>query len=390
MTLVELRESDLSREAHSAQAEATLGQVTDVMTAQLERGISDPYMEAGVTVLTDRLSNDLPTRDFYRGILIERDLPPGFAVNLFFRGVQSLLRHSGELDPGHEYPFVDIKQWSSALDKMMTIDEERSKLREILLNKDTITTVYERYAGAQAMLNLFFPPDQRLHVADLGCGANYGLRGMSFGEPFADIKYQPGEADMIESLIRQPVNLAYGLGVDLADPEDPEVIRWRNDCRYPSELTADELEKTELFVARLRGVQNVEFLQRNVLKDPIPVPQRADGKEGFDACILSTMCYQMKPKDQLATRIRAEGLLNPSGLMIVQDFAEKVPINGDYPIGLDFVADWAPGTYRTFVLGPQTDGVPAEMLRWTSGRCREVSLGEDFHHIVSPGSRRTA
>ncbi|MBI1862806.1 class I SAM-dependent methyltransferase [Candidatus Microgenomates bacterium] len=373
MTAIHEKYRDIGTPEDFARADDALGRIAETFAAQRERPL-DPVIGAFQEVLLDRFQQASPTRDFYRNILAERFIPPGFAVNLFFRGSQAIQMRN-ESEPGYPEGFESSERWETALDRMLKDEEERKSLTEILLHKDTITTIYERYAGTKIALNLIFQNGMPLRVADLGCGANYGLKGLAVDEPLSGVS--GGE---LQPLIDKRVPIEFGIGVDLADMYDREVIQWRNECRRPGELTHEAMSKTAEFENRISHAEDkIRFMQGDLLdlNLAVPTPVRSDGQTGYHAVVLSTMCYQMSPEDQVSILDRARTLLIDGGIVIIQDFAKSVPKSLKCPMGLEFLDDWGIDSYRTFVL-KKNDGEPKELLIFDSGRCKNVRRGKDF------------
>jgi SAM-dependent methyltransferase len=195
---------------------------------------------------------------------------------------------------------------------------------------------------------------------------------MEIQEPFKPFVDHTGK-DEVKHLTTQPVNITEGVAIDWQNPYDPDVAAWRLACSfYPQELQA--LPDVIALENRLAQSNHVRFLEGNLLALPVGTPDLP--LHGFDAVVMNTVCYQM-PQAQEHLVQTAQKLLKPQGFFIIQDFAQKDPAN---PTLLNFSVNWhqQPFSYRTFIVGPSTNGEMKELLQWEDGRCKAVRPGEDF------------
>lgn len=299
------------------------------------------------------------------------DITTKHLANLLFRGIQFVEFGQGNLV--YE-KYKDPSEWHGELTKLLSSEDSRSTLARILRERSTTTTVYQRYAGPYAIIAYLFD-GQSVSVADLGCGGNYGLRGMELREPFKPIDdFTPDS--LLSFLLGQKINLERGLAIDKESPDDQEVRKWRFACSvYPKELT--QIPSLKLFEERLREKsQKVSFLQADLVHfDWLP-------ESVTDVVIISTTLYQLNPSDQEKFLDQAKRLLKPNGVLVVQDFARKDPQN---PMFLDFSSSWfGKGfSYGTFLETARDNWKPLEALRWNNGRCTIVKPGEDFVQVFS-------
>lgn len=307
-------------------------------------------------------------------VVRNRSITPPHLVNLLFRAVQYMELH---VLGNTAYPedFTEPSVWKRELARLL--DSHSALLKEILLIRNTQTTKYQRYAGLKFVLS-FLLPMRSLRVADFGCGGNYGLPGLTVGEPFAPIVDHTADSLFTEYLSR-PSELIEGLALDQFDPYTQEATTWRLACSlYPSELHT--LEQVRAFEARLKhNATTVRFLETNLLNLDL------DGEEGipshhFDAVAMSTVLYQMGPVDQQQVISSALRLLKPDGLIFIQDFATKHYNNLTLDCNHGNQGNWfaQPWAYCSFVAAATTDWEVKEVLRWYNGRCQEVMEGEDF------------
>lgn len=361
-------ERDVGREA-SLDGRPLFSSVANVFREQAEKppggdlSIASCYRAVGKLIVSDA---EFAT--FLRSSYEKRpNMTPSHFVNLFFRGIQYIKMY------GHEdfdyVSYVDASDWEPELKRLTT--ENREQLREILLTKDTATTVYQRYAGPKALIAAL-SDGRDLKIADLGCGANYGLRGFELNEPFEHI--ENGSAVPLNDWLERPLNLSEGLAVDKVNPEDAEVKHWVMACSfYPKEFA--NVENVKQMEERLKQSKKVRFLQEDLTS-----PSNLISGGYFDAVILSTMLYQHQPEDRLDILEEARRIVNPSGLIIVQDFARK---DHSERSGLRFENAWFNNFgYRTFLSTADNPGRFFEVFKWADGRCHQVKPGQDYPRVL--------
>lgn len=371
----------------------TTGQpkVSDYIAAFSREAINPPgkdkCMGAFYTALTSLSMDDKRFNAFLESITTKRKLTPQHFTNLIFRATQYVELFEKKND---NYPsgYNEPNQWAKEMPQLLA--QYGDLIGEILLTKDTTTTIYQRYAGTQAVLNGFFA-GQKLKVADFGCGGNYGLLGLAKGVPFKTIADQTPD-QTASMLIKNQPDIDEGLAIDKVDPQDPNEKAWRLACSfYPQEL--GQLADLMVFEASIASVHNVKFLQADLLA--LDVDHFNNGghtlpAEYFDAVAMNTLFYQLNPPEQKRVLEIARRSIKKDGLLIVQDFVKKDPIVSD---GLQFLQNWFTELfpYRTFVCGESTNWRFKEFLRWSDGRCNTVRAGEDFKELLdnnSQGSRK--
>ena len=347
----------------------------------------DPVMRACYKATSKLLKEDPKFKDFISLIIAKRPLEPKHFVNLYFRSIQYLelfVRNN----PDYPDKFTKQNMWKDELYNFMSLYLEEWK--ELLLKKDTTTTIYQRYAGPKIVLNVLFP-QKPLRLADFGCGGNYGLPGISDNISFEDIVDKTSQA-LATKFVSQKVNLLEGLAVDKEDLYSPKSKAWRLACSfYPKELK--NMPQVSAFERKIKDANRVRFLQvdlsqvkrKNGFIEKIPAAY-------FDGVILSTIMYQLSPREQKRVFKIAKESVNPKGLLVIQDFAIK---DKKDPKKLDFNVNWfeRPFTYRTFIAGKLTGWEIKELLQWQNGRCREVRPGKDFnqflqHQSLFPSQKR--
>lgn len=280
---------------------------------------------------------------------------------LLFRTYQAIKLAENDLSYKN---FDQIMHWKKELNKYCAKSGEFKKL---LLTKTNSTTIYQRYAGPAAIIAHLYN-GTGVAIADLGCGGNYGLRGIELNEPFKTIQdFTPKK--FVSRTLKRKLILKKGLAIDKENPDLAEAIVWRMACSfYPQELT--EMQTIKEFEERIKLSKKVNFIEVDLLK------RQTLSKHKVDVAILSTILYQQTLSNQLILINKAKNLLKNGGIIIVQDFAVK----SANPSHLDFSDSWFGKSYSygTFIAGKKTGWKFWEILRWNNGRCRMVKPGEDF------------
>jgi SAM-dependent methyltransferase len=331
---------------------------------------SDPVIAACYRAVGILAASDEEFQNLIEEIYLDRGMEEKHMVNLFFRAVQYIMMfEEGKVGYSEEYASAD--KWDEELRRIYGTKKE--SLVSILENKDTGTTLYQRYAGPKAIISSLWPEEQ-VSVLDLGCGGNHGLPGIICGETFAAVKdHTFGE--VVSRWIAQPVSVGLAVGIDKHDPYNEEAEKWRAACSfYPSELS--NMPGFVDFEARIKDTGAQRFFQADItrLNGNLPV------KTKFDTAILSTVLYQLSVQDRENTIKAAQNMLKKDGVLIVQDFARR----SDSGTELDFNGSWfgEDFSYRTFVRADWTEGRYWEIMRWKNGRCKELKEGEDFERYV--------
>lgn len=332
----------------------------------------DPYIGTFYQSFIDFCNDGHPMAlDLIEGVQSERQLTPALHANLLFRAVQANLLNT----LGYPNEYLTKERWDEHLTGLFS-NGSYELVRKILLEKDTTTTIYQRYAGERALMSML-AQGKPIRAADIGCGGNYGLPGIEINEPFKPI-IDHTLNQIITGYLNSPLELEQGLSIDIHDPYSLEEIQWRHACGlYPKELMNGELIKIQELEKRLTQSRKVTFHHGDLLNlesgPDLPF-------DDFDYVIMNTMLYQhQKHARELGIR-NARRLLKPHGVLFIQDFAEKDP---DNPTQLLYEnISWGQnGAYRLFLTNKRPDSQMYEALRWKDGRCSEVSPGTDFYRI---------
>lgn len=328
----------------------------------------------------DLLLSDKSINNFHSKIFGKRKMQPAHFSNLIYRSIQyiELFVENNKNYPNHPL-YLTREGWKERI--VFLHSRYSSSLRKMLLENETVTTIYQRYLGNKILLNIIFPNKELLSIADFGCGGNYGLPGLSLGIPFN--KFVDNTPEFLATKFKKKkISLGDCLAVDKSDPI--EVSRWREACSfYPQELKGHKsVLKLRKFEKRISKAKNVRFLKGDLLKLHVNHQGGTLPYKYFDAVTLNTILYQMNAPERAKVLKSARHCLKEGGVIIVQDFAKK----DKNPQKLDFDVNWfgKPGMYGTFIASKSTQWKFEHVLRWGNGRCNSVTAGPDFNFLLKP------
>ena len=315
-----------------------------------------------------------PLNTLLREIIASRpQISAAHLVNLWLRSIQylELWKIKSSTYPHHLH---DTTSWIQETETILKIYPRQ--LKNLLLTKDTGTTLYQRYTGPKAIISSLFPVNHPVSLIDLGCGGMHGVLGLLHREPFAPVTdLTPNR--LFTSWINRPHKLGLGVGVDKQLPFAEDSIRWRIACSlYPSEFNRlDDYLKLE---KRMRHRDSARFVRADLTKPYLHCKRLPPA----DIVTISSVLYQ-SPERQTAILKNAKSLLSPSGILIVNEFAQK---SATPPAQLQiWGSDWfkKPFGYRTFITGSVTNGKFWEVFQFYNGRCTQVKAGKDFNKFAN-------
>lgn len=330
---------------------------------------ADPVLGNFYAALVEMIESGHPIAQILMRIKNRRlDITYKHLANLIFRAYQAIKLEKEDIS---YRSFDGIANWLKELRSLVSDHKTRLYFEKLLRKKSTTTTIYQRYAGPYAII-CHLRNDKPVSIADLGCGGNYGLRGIELNAKFKPIEdFTPN--NLVTKLLRKKINFKAGIAIDKENPDEDSVKKWRLACSfYPKEL--DGLTTIRSFEDRLDLSQDVVFIQADLLTS------RKLPKKCADIVILSSILYQLNLTDQLSLIDKTKKLLRQGGIIIVQDFAVKSLTN---PHHLDFNESWfgRDFSYRTFIVGKKTGWTFLEAFQWNNGRCKIVRAGEDFKKL---------
>lgn len=362
------------------------------------------------------LENSFEFRDSYR--------PPieaHHAVQLTLRVLQKhMLKHYPHIYPTR---FFKHRMWSEKINELINDPDTASDIEGDLVVREVQSNVVERYKAFKLIAHMYrdrigtYP-----EILDVGCSLNLGLKKLALNQryPFDSIEVgqkKPGgfetKRDMTRAantLLASRLAIGASLGVDVfmaPGNDNVDTKEWVRACSfYPSELlkpallmefndlqseaenrvtyfsgdftNEDEMENLHIqYSSRKWEFENPNY--KNSEQSLLELVTRLQGPhpdEGlFDMVIFSTSMYLMSWHQRVRALKRAKKLAKPTGLIVVQDFAEKRPSgNTKLRFHNDFMYDAMP--YRTYVIDPKSPETDPQMIfAWETGRCQRLQLG---------------
>lgn len=299
-------------------------------------------------------------------ILTYRNFTPTHFVNIFFRAIQYIEMYEFK---NIDYPqlFTTTAQWDAEIEKIFRLHQEN--IIQILLTRDTTTTIFQRYASVKIILNALFP-HKGLSLVDLGCGGNLGIPGLCENKAFDTILDHTANKSAT-TLLSSPISISSSLSIDKEDPYESDAISWRTACSYyPHEIANSQFNETD------STDYKKYFLKLDITNTKSH--QQYFMRKTHDAVILSTFIYQLSDEETKKVLEFAQSLLNATGVIIIQDFAIKE--DGKLNLLNNWFSHKFP--YATFILHAKNNWKPMEILRWKNGRCRELIEGSDYRFIL--------
>lgn len=295
------------------------------------------------------------------------DLSVRYLANLFYRVIQYfLIFEEGRVD----FATFDEDQWSRELARLFTDPQSLRTLEQLLREKNTQSTIYQRYAGPKAFLSALFG-SRPLAILDVGCGMNVGLPGLCLGEDFLGIEdHTPNR--YFSRFLEAPLTIERGYGCDLEDPRPNK--EWALACGfYPGEL--GNLPAFSRFVDRAWSCPDVVFIQGGLLD--LSQIWRETRIQPVDAVVASTVLYQFSDQDREEALANIRAVLKDGGCLIINDF---VRVGEEIEWDVPWFREGGRSNYRTVVLQATPGGFsrPREFVEWNNGRCRVAYPGRDF------------
>lgn len=349
---------------HPSLASQTLGFIEELQNQAKYPPGNDMVIRACYLSLINYLTQN-SQQQFFELLLSKRDFTPTHFANILFRAIQYMELF---VFKNADYPqgFTTTVDWDHEIEKIF--DEYLDMLIEILMTKDTTTTIYQRYAGVKFVVNSLYP-NKNVSLVDLGCGGNLGLPGLKDNKEFEEI-IDKTTGKSFTTTLNIPVQVNKIISIDKENPYEEAAINWRMACSYyPQELA----KKTEV-------ESHSEYKKDFYIMDATTsIPDEYDIKKNeYDAVIMSTFLYQLSKSNIKKVLEFAKSLLNKNGVIIIQDFAIKE--NNKFKLLNNWFSSQHP--YATYILSENNKWEPMEILRWTNGRCKEVVEGRDYRFIL--------
>lgn len=336
----------------------------------------DPYIASFNTALVSMLSIERsPISTILSTVEGQRaNLTSSQAVSLLLRSIQYMLLKS----ENGTYPADSLLEpagWKNSIQGITDDPKLRDELTQLLLDRDTTTTIPNRYIGLRTVVNAFFNGTAR--TLDVGCSIPIGLDSARREDGITTITDHT-EGEFISLRGNIPISHEIAIGTDITDPFFEDAKRWREACGcYPFEIKKGGIEKQRKREETMQQ-EGITFVQKDITEPNLSLSGFGQEKP-FDCIQMATILYQLPPEKQMLAVQNAWNLLNEGGVLIIQDF---VAIDETKPLGLNFLDNWGEKeAYKTiaFIKSGGNATKPLDLLHWDSGRCGEVFPGRDFH-----------
>ncbi len=367
-----------------------------------------PSMEAFYATLADWTA-DQDFRGFIGDVLTQRTRETNAAhfSNLIARAVQYHLFFKAH---NTEYPRYTKDIWQTTLTACLKDDEEvKEQIKRLLIEKDTNTTVPQRYLSVKASLGVLFPQsvedigrqdnvvyirptvtkqdyENGLTVLDIGSSLAVGMRLLATGDGFSEVEDNTSTG-IVNEIVRHRVKMNKGVAID-RDELDPE---WVAACsNYFNE--ANQMGSAVMRHEVLKRNTNVDERRADILD-----PNLSFNEAPFDAATFITCLYQSGQAERKLSLEAAARSIKPGGFIIITDFlrvrdndelSEGKSVGNDITDTLEWYEDWFAEQFRYRTVVIQVDeqkrlGEPMEFLQWKSGRCEGVRDGKDFQKVLA-------
>lgn len=328
----------------------------------------DPYIKLFDLAAAELLEG---TNDYRRIIgksLALRPMTPPHAANQVLRVHQSF-----HLDD-KQYPqdIGGLQEWSHSIHDTAVNNE--GAVQRLMTEVQTNTTVLQRMAAVNACRHMVFP-GKSITMADLGCSGAYYPRVFNtdqYPEPFKPMKLDQSPNGVVSNLmnVNPAINLA--LGIDMLNPDDPDVAKWRRACSsYPRDLRAN-LPAQVRFEESLPADHNFKFVRADIRGIPYD-PRLEAFQHSIDMVTAVTTAYQFGEQRLHELTGPMNYLLKPDGLALIVDFARP----SQDRTSLRFDNSWGAGEYG-FWVNALHQGKFYNVLKMSDGRCTGVQPGEDW------------
>ncbi|MBX4199329.1 class I SAM-dependent methyltransferase [Candidatus Saccharibacteria bacterium] len=343
------------------------------------------------------------------------------AVQLTLRVLQrQMLKHYP-----HTYPmdFFTPEAWREKINELIGNPDIASDIEGDLIIREVQSNVVERYKAFKLIGHMYRDRiGDNPEILDVGCSLNLGLKKLAIDGryPFGRIEVgSPGGEGFISDeqltdaaniLLASRLAIGASMGVDVFishNNDNADTKEWVRACSfYPRELlkpallmefndlqsetggttgyyTGDfsnsaEMENLHIHFSQLKWeAEHPEYKSSH--ESLMELIERLHGphpdEEIFDMVTFSTSMYLMSWHERIRALKRAKRLVKPTGLIVIQDFAEQVPL-GKTKLRFhnNFHYDSMP--YRTYALDPRAPELdPQHIFSWETGRCQRLRLG---------------
>lgn len=328
---------------------------------------------------------------------LSSNIGPEFAANLVRTAAQYNFLCLPRSDKRYPVDFhsaadieVEVASWfkEDASKNYTRKDEFESNIVRRLI----ATNYYKRAVGIKLAKLVYgdeFP--ERIYAADVGCSQNEVLAQLVMDLPFDNFRIladdpsrgiilpHPAMSTAVNQEIAQPLNLGYGLGIDIHNPYDPDNSNWSWSSRRPSELVDRDLMNYDYRLTTFKDKRLGFYLAD--FRDLDDVRQAIHDNEAIDQPInlvsILTAMYELPSKVVGQFLSNAADLVSEDGVVLMQ---EPVEIDPSAPNGLRFSDDFRVlGAYKLIAWWPHKKDRGYELVAtYDSARCHNAYLNPEL------------
>jgi hypothetical protein len=255
------------------------------------------------------------------GHLVEANTPASSTIS-------SLFKERTSLTPDHLTPlvyatcqYIAVRTGSSPNFGLMSETEWAKYILDLfqrndpevmrcLRERNVQSFIIRRYFPAKLFARIVFQ-DKPISVLDVGCSLNLGLQAISAdrqGELFPGINVDEIPKDTGK------VNIDYGLGIDLYEPD----IDWVASCIWPDhENERDRIREAYNDLAGRNPA--IQFKKMNALE----LKQQLELAGRFDFIVASGMLYQLSPAEEKEFLQGVAIVSKPNAWLLISDYPRK-------------------------------------------------------------------
>lgn len=250
------------------------------------------------------------------------------------------------------------KEWELYIEENIKSHVEEVKV--LLKEKNVQSFILRRYFPVKLLARIAYG-NKPISILDIGCSLNLGLMAVvndKSGEMFPGIISN----EVPKNLYAGQVNLTYGLGIDLIEPDK----EWVKACIWPGNEEERELIDSA-YSTFVKHSSNLTFRKLDALTMGI-LPELQDR---FDIVVASGMIYQLQPE------LKSKFL---DSVVRVSKSKSFLLVN-DYPPNLN-AKD--PFTYSTDLLPIKNNRLQKSLnlLRTESPFYKHIRLGDSFEEFI--------
>lgn len=365
---------------------------------------NDPVMLAFTSGLRDSLRENSTFRTMVEWAAAHRPyLEPDVLFNIIFRASQKqFINHVAKPESSrrflNDYPYRHTQPmpWKELFELVSEPSTaEHDDFYYDIFYRDLQSSKLQRAIGSvivrQAAMDRL---GEHPIVVEEGCGPNILLKQQAIDSHYrADLHYilvAPEDKKLPIKAAQWPVDLRLtravnkavstaprigrGIGVDIQHAGDTKNKEWARACAFYGGEYMDEDEVADYEMMEMQNPDNVDFYQADIANLDTEKMKKELSFEKVGLVTIPTVLNQLHPNDRKKAISSAIELLEPDGLIAVQDFVRIHPRRKS-----DFkVIPRGPrttGAYRLFVIDPRDSGEEIHHIAtFDNGRCNRVQF----------------